>query len=76
MLAMLQLDGLKAISVVTGNIFYGAGKKANFQTRSDPADLASLYCLMTDTVSSYKCGFAEEKLLVLLLVFLISADLQ
>lgn len=54
----------------------GREKKANFQTCSDPADLASLYCLMTDTISSYKCGLAVEKLLVLLSVFLISADLQ
>ena len=31
---------------------------------------------MTDTISTYKCGLAEEKLLVLLLVLLICADLQ
>lgn len=54
----------------------GQGKKANFRTCSDPADLASLYCLMTDTISGYKRGLAEEKLSVLLSVFLISADLQ
>lgn len=69
-LAMLQLHGLRVISVVTGNVFY-RGKKA-----SDPADLTSLYCLMTDTISTYKCRLAEEKLLVLVLVLLIPADLQ
>jgi len=35
-----------------------------------------IYSLNTDTVSTQKCGLAEEKLLHLLLALLISADLQ
>lgn len=71
----VQLRGLRAISVVSGNTFYG-GKEENFQTHSAPADLTPLSRFMTGIISTYKCGLAEEKLWGLLLVLLISADLQ
>lgn len=60
---MLQPDGLRAIHVATGNLFYGGEKKAIFQTCSGPANLISLYCLMRGTLSTYKCGLAEAKFL-------------
>lgn len=73
MLEMLQFHSLRAIFVVAGNIFYGRKK---YQICSYPADLTSLHCLMTDTISTYKCGLDQVKLLVLLLFLLDSADLQ
>lgn len=73
MLEMLHFHSLRAIFVVAGNIFYGRKK---YQICSDPTELTSLHCLMTDTISTYKCGLDQVKLLVLLLFLLDSADLQ